>query len=321
MSELSHVSNTGRALYAKNLSITTGGAILAYSEATTSQGGAFSGTTLVTTGSGMYLNTGNLTSGQAMDITIGSSAFTGDGLRVSSTVGNVNNTGNLATFKNGGAASFCTCLFLDQDGNGIALDIDSEEQIGSTINVDAGTTIGIVLDINAPSLAGASGGSFLTLTDTADRLTFYGGGRVLWGDAVYHEYDDAPAADHTWSGGMTADVTAGGTVDIFSAVELNSDGKWDMADADAEAQASQGIALESAVLDGTFLVGLPHGIWVRDDTWAWTTIGDWLYLSTTAGDYTQTKPSATNDIVQICGFAWTADISYIFTHSAYVVVA
>ncbi len=81
---------------------------------------------------------------------------------------------------------------------------------------------------------------------------------------------------------------------------LNSSGGWTAADADA-ASSSGGVLLAIALgtdpdadgmlLKGTFTLDHDPG-----------TIGDELYVSTTAGDITGTAPSATGDIVRVVGY-------------------
>jgi hypothetical protein len=96
---------------------------------------------------------------------------------------------------------------------------------------------------------------------------------------------------------------------------MGTDGKMELGDADAVATsgvwalvADASIAENSA---GTFLL---HGF-ARDDTWNWATVGSFVYLDTaTAGGMTQTAPSGTDDVIQICGVVVTADVIYFNPH-------
>ena len=59
-------------------------------------------------------------------------------------------------------------------------------------------------------------------------------------------------------------------------------------------------AARAANASGSFLL---RGQARADSTWSWT-IGGLLYLSTTAGLMTQTKPAATDDCIQVLGVAF-----------------
>jgi len=96
---------------------------------------------------------------------------------------------------------------------------------------------------------------------------------------------------------------------------MGTDGKMELGDADAVATsgvwalvADANIAENAA---GNFLL---QGF-ARDDTWNWATLGSFVYLDTaTAGGMTQTAPSATDDVIQICGIATHADMIYFDPH-------
>jgi len=81
---------------------------------------------------------------------------------------------------------------------------------------------------------------------------------------------------------------------------FNSSGGWSLADADATGTAG-GVLLALALgtdpdIDGMLLRGM---FTLDHDT---GTIGDELYVSTTAGEITSVAPAATNDIVRIVGY-------------------
>jgi len=123
----------------------------------------------------------------------------------------------------------------------------------------------------------------------------------------------ALAVDHTVSG-LTAPFVAGVAVAIGDACYLDSNGKMQLGDADALATASAVFIVADATIaqdtSGSFiLIGF-----IRDDSWNWTTIGGWVYLSTngtTGNTLTQTAPSDAGDIVQVIGIAISADVIYI----------
>lgn len=119
-----------------------------------------------------------------------------------------------------------------------------------------------------------------------------------------------PTADSTASGliiSVTVDTNAQG---IGAPLFVAADGHFDTADADATATApSVVIALEV----GTGLKKvLVHGV-VRNDSWNWTTgpgEASIIYLSTSVGELTQTKPTGTDDVVQPVGWAISDDCMY-----------
>jgi len=91
----------------------------------------------------------------------------------------------------------------------------------------------------------------------------------------------------------------------------SSYGRLGVADADAAATGPAiGMCLQTGVNGaGSAVQVLTCGI-VRNNAWSWTA-GGTLYLSTTVGGITQTKPSGTNDQIQIVGIALSDDTAYI----------
>jgi hypothetical protein len=87
----------------------------------------------------------------------------------------------------------------------------------------------------------------------------------------------------------------------------NDDGRWELADADAEATCSSqlGIALEAGNDGDTKKVFL-YG-YIREDDWNWTTVGAPLFVHTTDGDMVETAPSAAADIIRVVGYVKDAN--------------
>jgi len=134
--------------------------------------------------------------------------------------------------------------------------------------------------------------------------------------------DGLPDTDHTANGPTTSTFNAGATVAIGDLMYLDSTPDWNLTDAGAEATAGGvmlAIALEAGTATHPVKVAL-SGSFVRDDTWAWT-IGGELYVSTTAGDLTQTAPSATGDIVRVVGYAVSAAVIYFLPAPTWVEIA
>jgi len=116
--------------------------------------------------------------------------------------------------------------------------------------------------------------------------------------------------DDTMSGlfvKMVVDTNAQG---IGAPLFVAADGHLDTADADASTTAPC-VALAAEAGTGTKKV-LLHGI-MRNDDWSWTTgpgTTGLIYLSTSVGTLTQTRPTGTGDIVQPVGWALNATHMY-----------
>ncbi len=132
------------------------------------------------------------------------------------------------------------------------------------------------------------------------------GGYVL--ESAKGDVDPTPADDHSITGPQ-ATMTAGENLTIGQLCYLKSDGKWWKAKADAiGTMPGMAIAAASITADEAGVFALP-GAFVRDDTWNWTTLGGFIYVSeATAGVVTQSAPATTGNQVQIIGIAYTADI-------------
>lgn len=138
------------------------------------------------------------------------------------------------------------------------------------------------------------------------------GGDTLSAPAAFNALstlDATPNTDHSANGPTTATFTAGESITVMDLVYFKSDGKWWKTDADAAATAGGvllGIALATVSANAALSVALPGGF-VRDDTWNWT-VGAVVYVGLAGGDVTATRPSATDDVVRVVGFAVSADV-------------
>lgn len=127
-----------------------------------------------------------------------------------------------------------------------------------------------------------------------------------------------PTVDLTYNG-RKVPVTAGASVVWGDIVMLQSDGKYDSADASAE-NTGKGRLLfcTETGADTEAVVTVIEG-YIRDDSWNWT-IGGPLYLSETTGELTQTAPVTGSAIVRIIGYAESADVIYFKPDGHYTVV-
>ena len=120
----------------------------------------------------------------------------------------------------------------------------------------------------------------------------------------YIELTPDPSSDDSGSGMMSSVTVDTNSSGIGAALFMAADGNYDEADADAAAtMPCTVLALETGT--GTKKV-LHHG-YMRNDGWNWSSLGQPVYVSTTSGALTQTKPSGSGDQVQIVGIATHAD--------------
>lgn len=114
--------------------------------------------------------------------------------------------------------------------------------------------------------------------------------------------------DDTWNGTAITNLPVGATIEQWSPAYLGSGGKWLVADANGSGTFPAIAIIASTASDGTNVNAIVQGV-VRNDAWAWT-VGGSLYLSTTAGEITQTPPSGSGEAVQRIGVALSADSAY-----------
>ena len=124
--------------------------------------------------------------------------------------------------------------------------------------------------------------------------------------------DPAGGADGDYSG-VTVTGTGGATIAFGEPVYLKtSDSEWYLTDASAVTTAGDlliGICVLAST-NGNPITVLLQGIIRADAVFPTFTIGGQIFLSETAGDLTQTKPTTTDAVVQSMGFAMTANEIY-----------
>lgn len=121
------------------------------------------------------------------------------------------------------------------------------------------------------------------------------------------ELEEDLAADGSYSGLQSIVTIDTGISPAFaSALHMDSDGEFILADADAAAtMPCQALALGSGTGSQTVLL---YG-YIREDDWNWTP-GSVLYVSTTAGSITDTAPAGVGDRVQVIGYSVSADVIF-----------
>jgi hypothetical protein len=115
-------------------------------------------------------------------------------------------------------------------------------------------------------------------------------------------------ADDSFNGITIGGLNAGENITQWDAVFFNSaDSEFHQADASTGSGEfpARGIAV-AAGTDGNELIVITKGV-VRNDGWAWGTVGGTIYLGESDGALTQTAPSDSGDAVQIMGWAISDD--------------
>ena len=129
--------------------------------------------------------------------------------------------------------------------------------------------------------------------------------------------DDTPTASTASGSGTIVKWSVSDTTTAGTLYTVKTNGLWTPVDADNEATSigMLAIALGSNATDGMLLQGFfykaSHGF----------TIGLPLYISNTAGAFTTTRPTGTNDYVRIIGYATSANYIYFDPDKTWVQVA
>jgi len=166
------------------------------------------------------------------------------------------------------------------------------------------------------------GGEFLTTDGTNASWTDTFSNIALSGTATLSEnssigLDAVLSADGTFTG-ITIPGTAGTALVFGDLVYLAAaDSRWELTNADAEATAGPvlvGMCVLAAAGDGSATVILLQGTIRADANFPVLTVSAPVYVSTTPGDIQVAKPSGTDDVIRVMGFALTAD-SIVFNPS------
>lgn len=162
-------------------------------------------------------------------------------------------------------------------------------------------------------------GGTQTLTNktlTSPTLTtpsaFTTGGVITLAENTSIAYDPAGSADGKYTG-LTIAGTAGEALAFGDVIVLDvTAGKWfkgsvsAAAGADGDLRGGTGMCVLAAAGDASATTVLLHGTCRADANFPALTIGSVVY-ATTSGDITVTRPSTTDHIIKVLGFALTAD--------------
>jgi hypothetical protein len=129
--------------------------------------------------------------------------------------------------------------------------------------------------------------------------------------------DDTPTASTASGSGTIVNWSVSDTTTAGTLYTVKTNGLWTPVDADNESTSigMLAIALDSNAMNGMLLQGFfykaSHGF----------TIGLPLYISNTAGAFSTTRPTGTNDYVRIIGYATSANYIYFDPDKTWVKVA
>ncbi len=225
---------------------------------------------------------------------------------------NVNIYGGLAAAVAAIGVTETTLLISDSQTVAANLSIPATIQLFIIRGGNISVSVGKILTINGTVLAGAyqifaGTGTVIYNGSGVEYGVWKSGGNntIIIDDVVVVPlFEEALIADGTYSGTTTVAVM-GATLAFGDLVYLaTGDQRWELADADAEATAGDvmlGIVLTGGDDGDTGLVLLEG--YIRENDWNFTSYGQAMFVSVTAGDMTQTAPVGAADIVRVIGHA------------------
>ena len=265
-------------------------------------------------------NTNAFTDAQQTIVGNTSNTNTGDELAASLTVAGVVELATIAEVNTGTDAT--RAVTPDSlEGSALQIKVDAITGTNTGDEADSSATVKGIVElatitevntgsdtVRAITPAGLAGSALQTTADAAIASVVADTTPQLGGPLDLNEFNiehiAAPSSDHKVSG-STVTLTAGENVAFGDVCYFKSDGKAWKADASAISTAPAtylAAAVISADAAGVFL----RDGFARDDTWSWT-VGGKIYLSETAGAFTQTAPTTASSVTQVLGVATHAD--------------
>ncbi len=158
-------------------------------------------------------------------------------------------------------------------------------------------------------------------------LTVAGGtltGNITFGENTALIHDNALSADGKYTGDVIAG-TAGATLAFGDLCYLDpTDSRWELCDAnsasaaDGDSRGILGICVLAAAGDASATTMLLRGFVRADTAFPTFTINAPSYVSETAGDITETKPTTTDAVIRVVGFGFDANTLYFNPASNYI---
>lgn len=209
----------------------------------------------------------------------------------------------------GTVISASTSVVLDNGDTGSGVTLVSASAPGSVTATFPMATGTVVIDTATQTLTNK--------TLTAPVI----GGAAQLAEGASIRLDQTLSADGTYSG-LTIAGTAGATLAFGDLIYLAvADSRWELTDADSVTTAGAvltGMCVLAAAADGDPTVILLQGNVRADANFPALTVGAPVYTSTTPGDIQVAQPSGTDDVIQVVGFALTADSIYFNPSQDYI---
>lgn len=206
-------------------------------------------------------------------------------------------------------------------GTGNLVLSDSPTLTGTVVAATVGATTMNVTTFTVGGNAMTFPASAATIARTDAAQTFTGTQTLAEGASI--RLDPVLSADGTFTG-ITIAGTAGAALAFGDLIYLAvADSRWELVDADSVTTAGAvwtGMCVLAAAADGDPTTVLLQGNIRADANFPALTVGAPVYAGTTPGDIQVAQPSGTDDVVQVVGFAITADSIYFNPSQVYITV-
>ena len=244
------------------------------------------------------------------------------------------NTFGASSFNDGNITNVGDIALDSISADGTDINIATTDNSATAFTIKQGSDAYLIVDTanssESVSIGTGISGTAITLghstseTTVADNLTVTGDttstGNITMGEAGKIDFGDTAPADNAATG-MIFSFTAGATLAIGDVVYMHTDGEVAKADADAvTSMPAIGICVSSGS-DGNAVDVMVQGVMHDTSAFPTFTIGNDLFVSTTAGAVAATAPSGSGDTVQKIGVAIHADKAYFNFNTTEILLA